>query len=60
MAKNWPCAFETLKGINFDNTMLAAIALKVDADNFSHQQAADWWLSENKSLWQSWIPSQCR
>lgn len=60
MKKRWPCAFETLVNINFDNNTIATVAAWVDHDKMSYQQAADRWLKENKTLWQSWIPDTCK
>lgn len=59
MPNTWPCAFDTLKNINFDNDMLANLALDVDGKGLTHQKAAQKWLSKNKLLWLSWIPKQC-
>lgn len=59
MPQTWPCAYDTLSNINFDNNMLANLALDVDGKGLTHQQAAKKWLKENKDLWFSWIPKQC-
>ncbi|MCG7496597.1 ABC transporter substrate-binding protein [Vibrio sp. Of7-15] len=58
--KKWPCAYRTLKNINFSNAMLSELTLWADIDLLSYENAARKWLEQNKSLWQSWIPQQCR
>lgn len=59
MAKRWPCALETLKNIDFDNSTIARLSAQVDVDKLTHQQAAQQWLSENTSVWLEWISSEC-
>ena len=56
----WPCAYTTLKNINFNNEMLAGLALEVDMKGNNYQKVADNWLKENETLWQAWIPASCK
>jgi glycine betaine/proline transport system substrate-binding protein len=60
MPKQWPCAYETLKNINFNNATISMLASWVDFDKLTYQAAAERWLKENKVIWQNWIPSECR
>ena len=60
MQQQWPCAFDTLLNMNFDNAMIAAVAALVDADGLSHEQAADRWMQDNEVIWKKWVPKQCR
>lgn len=60
LKQNNPCAFKTLKNIDLDNQQISALSAKVDIDQQSYQQAADEWLKENHTLWQSWIAAECR
>ena len=60
METTWPCAFETLKNIDFNNAMLSELAAMVDVDGKTPKRAADSWLNHNLSLWNSWIPKNCR
>ncbi len=59
MAEKWPCAFETLLNINFDNAMISKLALMVDVDARGLEEAADLWMENNGTLWRSWIPEPC-
>ncbi|MFT5163074.1 MAG: hypothetical protein ACI9FJ_001656 [Alteromonadaceae bacterium] len=36
----WPCAFQTLQQISFDNKAIAPLTAKVDDEKLSYQQAA--------------------
>jgi glycine betaine/proline transport system substrate-binding protein len=56
----WPCAFETLKNINFDSHTISSVASWVDFDKMTYQQAAERWLNENQKRWKQWIPMNCR
>ncbi|MFT4763539.1 MAG: glycine betaine/proline transport system substrate-binding protein [Oleispira sp.] len=57
--QNYPCAFSTLKNISLNNQQIAVIAALVDVDKLSFQAAAEQWMQNNTSLWQSWIPQEC-
>ncbi|WP_019614257.1 ABC transporter substrate-binding protein [Psychromonas ossibalaenae] len=56
---DWPCAFSTLKNINFNNEMLSEIAAFVDVNSLSYDEAAKLWINSNQKLWRSWIPVSC-
>jgi glycine betaine/proline transport system substrate-binding protein len=57
--QDYPCAFSTLKNISLNNQQIAVIAALVDVDKLSFQAAAEQWMQNNTSLWQSWIPQEC-
>ena len=59
MPNRWPCAYQTLTQISFDNSTIAEVASWVDYHGMNEVDAAKRWLYENKSLWQSWIPDEC-
>ncbi len=59
MPEKWPCAFEILKNISFDNTMLSKLSYGVDVDKISYDEVSKKWILENEKLWQSWIPKSC-
>lgn len=60
MPTTWPCAYNTLKNISLNNSMIATATAEVDVDKLSYQEAADHWLSEYTTLWNNWIPTECR
>jgi glycine betaine/proline transport system substrate-binding protein len=60
MPIKWPCAYKTLKNINFNNEQLASLALEVDGHGLTYQQAAKKWLKSNPNIWQNWIPVSCQ
>ncbi len=55
----WPCAFKIIQNIDFSNAMIAEIAANVDVYGKSVNQASKQWMSDNKELWQSWLPDNC-
>ena len=55
----WPCAYAILKDMNFNNAMISQIAAYVDADNMTHAQAADKWISDNTVLISTWGAKTC-
>lgn len=59
MEKEFPCAFNILKNLNFNNQQLSDITALVDVDNLSYEKAAQQWLSENQQTWSNWIPQEC-
>ena len=59
MPKEWPCAYLTLRNFSFSNIMIARASVLVDVNNLSHEEAAKRWVSQNESIWRSWIPKQC-
>lgn len=60
MPEKWPCAYSTLRNINFSNQMISHVAARVDVDDLTHQTAAKEWVENHKDLWQSWIPEECQ
>jgi glycine betaine/proline transport system substrate-binding protein len=59
MQERWPCAYQTLNHINFENLMIAQLAARVDVDGMTHEAAAKEWLKNNQRLWLSWIDESC-
>lgn len=59
MPTTWPCAYQTLKNLNFTNNMISQLAAQVDIDKKSTFSAAQDWLQQNHVLWKSWVPSDC-
>jgi len=59
LPKKWPCAFDILKNMNFNNYELEQIAALVDIKNIQYESAAKLWLSENKNKWKKWLPTKC-
>jgi len=55
----WPCAFNLLKNINFNNPMLSELAFEVDRVGKSHQQVAIEWLGNNEAIWRTWLSNEC-
>lgn len=55
----WPCAYDIIKNINFDNKSIAMLAAQVDFYKESHRDTAAKWVNENKPTWKKWIPSHC-
>lgn len=60
MEQQWPCAFHTLTAINFSNAMIAELAMMVDIDGKTYDQAAAIWLEKNIDVWKTWIPNDCQ
>jgi glycine betaine/proline transport system substrate-binding protein len=60
LPKQWPCAYDILQNINFNNNAIAFLAAEVDFYKKSHQQVATTWILENKQTWEQWIPSHCK
>jgi len=58
--QKWPCAFDILKNMNFNNYELEQIAALVDIKNIQYENAAKLWLWENKNKWQKWLPTHCQ
>jgi len=56
----WPCAFEIIKNISFDNQSISSLAATVDFKKLSHNEAAKQWVNQNKSIWHKWIPKTCK
>lgn len=60
MPGKWPCAFNTLKQITFNNIAIARLTLMVDVEKKELNDVAEHWMASNEKLWQSWIPWYCR
>jgi glycine betaine/proline transport system substrate-binding protein len=60
MPETWPCAFQTLQNIDFDNKTISTVASWVDFERMSEEAAAQRWLEQNQSRWQNWIPQTCK
>ncbi|WDP90296.1 MAG: ABC transporter substrate-binding protein [Desulfobacter sp.] len=60
MPEQWPCAFQTLKRMDFGNAEISRLVHEVDIQGISVEKTASRWLDANKKLWQSWIPPRCR
>lgn len=56
----FPCAYESLKKMNFSNGQIANAAALVDVDKHSYQEAADIWLKANQSVWEPWLTTSCK
>lgn len=59
MEETWPCAFQTLKNINFTNLQIATASSLVDVEKQTTEEAAQNWLNDNEKVWRQWIPSTC-
>ena len=60
MEKSFPCAYQTLKNINFTNLQIAEASLLVDVEKQTTEKAATQWLNNNEKVWREWIPSSCQ
>ena len=59
MPEKWPCAFDTLKKINFDNRTISELVYRVDVEKKQVKQVAAIWIKKNKMLWKSWVSPAC-
>ncbi len=55
----WPCAYQVLANMNFDNAQLARAAALVDVEGLSYEEAARRWMAEYAALWADWLPKDC-
>lgn len=55
----WPCPFEILSNMNFNNAQMESIAALVDKEKMTVQHAADYWLNKHTKIWKTWIPKTC-
>ena len=55
MKDKWPAAYGVLTRISFTNPQIAEMAKLVDIDELEPEEAAEVWLEENESVWQSWL-----
>jgi glycine betaine/proline transport system substrate-binding protein len=60
MEKEWPCAFQTLVNISFNNRMLIHLIYKVDIDRQKIESVASEWIKQHALTWTKWIPNHCR
>lgn len=56
----WPCAFEILKNVNFDNRMIAEAAYLIDREKHGYEEAAEIWYKKYETVINTWIPPTCR
>ncbi|OED40115.1 glycine/betaine ABC transporter substrate-binding protein [Chromatiales bacterium (ex Bugula neritina AB1)] len=56
----FPCANELIMAISFSKQMIETAAAFVDAEDLSHDDAAETWLSMYKEVAQNWMPSCSR
>lgn len=56
----WPCAANLVRNIQLDNAQISTLAALVDVNNLSYTAAAQKWLNDNQSLWQNWLPANCK
>ncbi len=59
MPEKWPCAFKTLKNINFNNKAIARLVYEVDVDKRKVDTVVTRWLKVNRKLWQFRISASC-
>ena len=59
MPNVWPCAYQILQNMNFDNNAISQFAAEVDFYGKTPLQAAKHWLKNNVSVWKSWLPKTC-
>ena len=59
MVERWPCAYQTLQNINFDNLTIARLAARVDVDRVEYREVANEWLLANQALWHRWKGESC-
>jgi glycine betaine/proline transport system substrate-binding protein len=57
LPEKWSCAFELIKGINFDNEQIATAAGYAEVDEMSPEEAAQRWIEENQEVWKEWTPA---
>jgi glycine betaine/proline transport system substrate-binding protein len=54
MPKNWPKAYNFLKNMKLNNEILSTFSYLVNIKKLSPSEAADFWLKENKDIWEKW------
>jgi glycine betaine/proline transport system substrate-binding protein len=59
MKDKWPCAFQLIQNMDFDNAMIANAAALVDVEEMEPEAAASKWLSDNQDVANGWIPASC-
>lgn len=56
----FPCAYESLKNMNFSNAQIASAAALVDVEQQTYQQAASSWMATHQSIWKPWLNTSCQ
>jgi len=59
MPDKWPCAYQILQNINFNNQGISKLAAAVDFYGKTPMRAAKEWITDNESVWRDWLPSEC-
>ncbi|MBT4791256.1 MAG: glycine/betaine ABC transporter substrate-binding protein, partial [Halobacteriovoraceae bacterium] len=57
--KEWPCAFEILKNIDFNNSMISELTKQLEYGKMPLKRVAYQWFDQHKDLWKKWIPKNC-
>lgn len=52
-----PAAFEFLGNMNYENEMQESVALDIDVNGMTPEEAAQKWVDENQDVWQAWLPA---
>ena len=53
--QKWPAAYRLLADYKISNEIQQKLLLTIDVDGLSEEQAIEAWMTENQTLWQSWI-----
>lgn len=59
LEKNWPCAAQILRDMNFTNAMISHVSAMVVADGLTVDQAADKWIKNQQDVWEKWGRDIC-
>lgn len=59
MPEKWPCAFEILKRMNFNNKMISKLVFMKDIEKKTVEEITADWLKNNRMIWKSWIMQGC-
>ncbi|MGI0117123.1 ABC transporter substrate-binding protein [Zooshikella sp. RANM57] len=57
--KKWPCAFQLIKNINFNNQMISEASALYEYDRYSYMDAAKKWLQTYKNDINQWLSAKC-
>ncbi|MFT5504557.1 MAG: glycine betaine/proline transport system substrate-binding protein [Gammaproteobacteria bacterium] len=55
MPEKWPLAYKILSRVNFNNQQIGTMAMMVDIDGLTANDAASQWISQNKKIWPNWL-----
>ena len=55
LPENWPCAYQLIRNISFENADIAEAAALVDVGGLSYHDAASEWLNNHEPTWRSWV-----